>query len=285
MKDAVNAFNNKIRMQAEPVDGLRTVLKIFKDTLDHPQSLQEAEAKKKFFVSEFVPGLVKTLCLQIKLKLTNQEFQQELERLPELVARFAVENLTNEEAMDEIGHFFDYTCKLHKNHCQREGDLKVIAKETKVEIDEEEREYRRTLKVGSLIDCVKLDPDVKVKGWSQAAVVEVLANDMVKVSFEHDSHHSDRVISIYSEEVARHQLKTKEDVEWRNSLQPGDNLDCFDTTGVWYGCTVLEKEVREYQKLRIPMVKLAFRVLHAEGDKEEEGVKFFGWGKEFDEWI
>jgi hypothetical protein len=34
------------------------------------------------------------------------------------------------------------------------------------------------------------------------------------------------------------------------------------------------------------MVKIAFRVDHAEGDKKDEnGHSFFGWDKEYDEWM
>jgi hypothetical protein len=31
-----------------------------------------------------------------------------------------------------------------------------------------------------------------------------------------------------------------DDIEWREGLKPGDEIDCLDSEGVWYKSTALE---------------------------------------------
>ena len=66
--------------------------------------------------------------------------------------------------------------------------------------------------------------------------------------------------------MAQLNTRTEGDLEYREALKLGDRIDCFDSTYVWYACTVLEVENREFQKAQIKMAKVAFRVNHPEGD-------------------
>ena len=86
--------------------------------------------------------------------------------------------------------------------------------------------------------------------------------------------------------MAQFNTKTEGDVEFREALKLNDRIDCFDSTYVWFACTVLEVEDREFQKEMIPMAKVAFRVTHPDGDStDKDGNKYFGWQENFDEWI
>ena len=148
----------------------------------------------------------------------------------------------------------------------------------------EEKSWREALQVGDKIEAIKIDPEQKgARCWSKATVKE--RNELrIKVSFDRDSKMSDREISIYSKEMSREKLEDAD--AWRNSLKAGDNIDCFDSTGYWYASTVLAVEQREYQKEMIDMVQIAFRISHPDGDKkDQDGTNFFGWDKEYDEWV
>ena len=105
----------------------------------------------------------------------------------------------------------------------------------------------------------------------------------VKITFDHDSKMSDRELSLYSKELS---LDAKGSDSWRLEIKPGDKIDCYDSTGFWYAGTVNALEVRDYQKESIQMAHVALRVEHPDGDKkDEDGKPFYGWNKEFDEWM
>ena len=77
------------------------------------------------------------------------------------------------------------------------------------------------------------------------------------------------------------------DDNWRAELKKGDLIDGFDTTKVWYSSTIMASRFEEEDGKQIPMVKVAFRVFHPDGNREDEEtkLKFFGWSEQFDEWM
>ena len=96
---------------------------------------------------------------------------------------------------------------------------------------------------------------------------------------------SDREVSIYSREISKENTHQGVDA-WRSDIKVGSKIDCYDSTGFWYASTVIGLEEREFQKEYIKMGQIAFRVSHPDGDKKDsEGNAFFGWDKEYDEWI
>ena len=62
-------------------------------------------------------------------------------------------------------------------------------------LDEKLLEWRNSLKVGDLIDAVKVDKFRK-KTWSRATVVEVSATSLV-VSFLYDKVLNNRLVSLF----------------------------------------------------------------------------------------
>ena len=56
---------------------------------------------------------------------------------------------------------------------------------------------------------------------------------------------------------------------------------------MWYASTILATEARKQDNNQVlPMVHLALRVYVENGDKSDaENKKYFGWDKEFDEWV
>jgi len=98
------------------------------------------------------------------------------------------------------------------------------------------------------------------------------------VRFDKDTYHNDRIIYVFSPEIAAHLSKSKEQAEFREAMKMGDLIDCFDSTDMWYASEIIGEEEREFQKEIIPMVKVAFRVAHPQGDKTlPDGTKFYGW--------
>lgn len=60
------------------------------------------------------------------------------------------------------------------------------------------------------------------------------------VDFENDSKMVSRKFSRCSPDIARYNTMSIGD-DWRLCLEPGDLIDAFDTTKVWYSSTIVEK--------------------------------------------
>lgn len=114
----------------------------------------------------------------------------------------------------------------------------------------------------------------------------MLTETKIKVAFPKDTHLCSRELSRYSNEIAKAGSKTEGEEEWREALKVEDKVDCYDSTGYWYSSHVIASETREHQLTEIPMVQIAFRIYHPEGDKKDKnGEKFFGWEESYDEWF
>jgi hypothetical protein len=73
------------------------------------------------------------------------------------------------------------------------------------------------------------------------------------------------------------------DFEWRLNLKPGDQIDCSDTSNVWYRATVLQRNDGVQD---IPHVKVGYRTYTEDGDKIDDDDKAFtGWSPKYDEWF
>ncbi len=76
------------------------------------------------------------------------------------------------------------------------------------------------------------------------------------------------------------------DFEWREGLQKGDEIDCFDTANVWYRSTILERRENSLQEGKVIQVYVAFRVYTEKGIKTDaDGRKYMGWHSKYDEWM
>jgi hypothetical protein len=81
----------------------------------------------------------------------------------------------------------------------------------------EERDWRQALTEGSKLDAIKIDPEQKVSNWSRCTVKSRI-EDAISVTFENDSYHCDRGMSIYSYDIAQLGSKTVDDYKWRESI-------------------------------------------------------------------
>jgi len=232
-----------------------------------------------------VSGLAKTLAQLIKVKINSEDFAAQVREVPELMAAILAANVENAELVDGVRCLFDHKSRLYQYHGLSDENAILLASSGD-HLPSEEREWRQGLGVGSKLDALKVDAEQKVSAWSQGIVKARAAGDKVQISFPDDSHLSDRELSIYSAEIAAPGAKSQEELAWRGKLEAGDRVDCFDSTGSWYACTVLALEAREYQGSTIDLAHIAFRVAHPEGDKADaEGDRFYGWDDKFDEWM
>jgi hypothetical protein len=79
-----------------------------------------------------------------------------------------------------------------------------------------------------------------------------------------------------------------ENEEWRFELKEDDLVDAYDSSKFWYASTIQAREMRVEEDRTFPYVKVGFRLLHPQGNKEletDEKQNFFGWSEKFDEWM
>ena len=109
-------------------------------------------------------------------------------KLPELMAKLLLDNCENFELWNSLKCMFDLKAKLYQNHMLSEENAILFLKST-VQIDIGDKKWRDDLKVGSLIDCVKIEPMLETKCWGHAIVVKRFENKnndeppKVRVSF------------------------------------------------------------------------------------------------------
>lgn len=81
---------------------------------------------------------------------------------------------------------------------------------------------------------------------------------------------------------------TKDNWDWRFNLKVGDRLDCYDTVGTCFNCTVVgasedvEKDI-DGKEYKIKFVHIGFRIYDEEfGDADDEMGLYYGY-KNYDE--
>ena len=130
---------------------------------------------------------------------------------------------------------FDLKSKMYQNHALAEVNSILFTSST-VPFKDEEGEWRKSLKEGSLVDAVKIEPMMEVRCWAKAIVTKRIeptnSNEpaKVKVTFEDDKTSYDREISIVSQDLAPRDKNSEEEVKFREELKEGSFIDCFDST-------------------------------------------------------
>lgn len=189
-------------------------------------------------MKEVVPGFVKTLALSIKIAAKDQKFLGLVKQIPEALAHILVNNMGDAELWDGVAKFFDHKNRIFTYHFLTEEN--AILQQNSAELfPADEKAWREGLKAGDELDAIKLDLDGKKQMWSKATVKE-RKNDNVVVSFFKDWVTSERELNIYSMNIAQLNSKSEEEFEWRQNLKAGELFDCWDSTGAWYACTVLQ---------------------------------------------
>lgn len=230
-------------------------------------------------------GFTQTLAQFIKISLTKPEFLKTVKRLPHLLSSILAKNMENSELFDSMRWVFDHKCRLYQHHCLSEENA-ILIDNSQSQMPDEERQWREGLLVGDYIDAVKIDPEQKIKCWMKAQIQEVLSATKIKVAFPKDTHLTSRELSKFSNEIAKMGSKAEGEEDWREAIQLDDKVDCYDSTGYWYASHVVARETREHQRAMIPMVRIAFRIYHPDGDKtDKKGQKFYGWEETYDEWF
>jgi hypothetical protein len=239
MEAMTKAFKGKLKLQQEPVAETQKLITLLEQAVVNQEALFAGnEAASKYFLKEVVPGFARTLALNIKIAAKNQEFLGLVRRVPTILAHLLAQNIADAELWDGVSKFFDHKVRIFTYHFLAEENQ--ILQQSKGDLfTPEERAWREKLEVGSEIDALKLDQDGKRSMWSKATIKEV-RGDNILVSFSQASASNDREISIFSNNVAEINTKSQDEYDWRNGLKVGDLFDCWDSTGSWYACTVLQ---------------------------------------------
>jgi len=76
------------------------------------------------------------------------------------------------------------------------------------------------------------------------------------------------------------------DMEWRNKLKEGDQIDTIDQDLKWYRGTVLQTKKFQAKNKELLDVRVGFRVYVENGMKEDnKHRKYEGWSELYDEWL
>ncbi|KAL4443131.1 hypothetical protein ABPG74_002198 [Tetrahymena malaccensis] len=150
----------------------------------------------------------------------------------------------------------------------------------------ERREWFESLKIGDLVDAVKVEENYRKQCWSYARVTDK-SDTRVKLSFLCDSNRYDRSVEWTSYELRQHKSRCF-DFEWRQSLEPDMVIDVCDTACVWYQSTILDTRRVIIEGFQEPIKELyiGYRVYCEDGDiKDPQGRSFNGWTSKYDEWL
>ncbi|KAL4488468.1 hypothetical protein ABPG72_013036 [Tetrahymena utriculariae] len=150
----------------------------------------------------------------------------------------------------------------------------------------ERRVWFESIKVGDLVDAVKIEENYRKQCWSHARVTEK-SDTRVKLSFLCDSSKYDRSVEWASYELRQYNSRCF-DFEWRQSLKPDMVIDVCDTACVWYQSTILDTRSVIIEGIQEPIKELyiGYRVYCEDGDiKDTQGRSFNGWTSKYDEWL
>ena len=131
------------------------------------------------------------------------------------------------------------TSDLHKLNFQ-------IPEEDIINLTTKHQAWRNDLKVGDMVD-VRLFADItkpNCDGWLQGKIEEV-EEDNLNVIFPKASSIFDRTINRWSYDLAPFEAMTKEDYEWKATLETSTEefvVDCHDKLK-WEEATVVGKKV------------------------------------------
>ncbi|EAR85485.2 ubiquitin carboxy-terminal hydrolase (macronuclear) [Tetrahymena thermophila SB210] len=150
----------------------------------------------------------------------------------------------------------------------------------------ERREWFESIKIGDLVDAVKIEENYRKQCWSHAKVIDK-SDTRVKLSFLCDSSKYDRSVEWTSYELREYKSRCF-DFEWRQQLKPDMVIDVCDTACVWYQSTILDTRSVIIEGISEPIKELyiGYRVYCEDGDiRDSQGRNFNGWTSKYDEWL
>jgi len=223
----------------------------------------------------------------IKINLNKEEFKALLPKVPRLLARLLYDNVDNLELLDGMKAIFDHNSRLYQHHhLSPENSILTQSPAAHEHLTEEERAWRASLKEGSELEAIKIDPELKCKCWARCIVTSVASKAKLRIKFPEESKTCDRDVDLWGPEIAPRGERSQEDDEFRKGLVVGSRVDCYDGTKFWYASSIRAREVRDFQGESLMHAQIAFRVPHPDGDKvDKEGTRYMGWEECYDEWM
>jgi hypothetical protein len=219
----------------------------------------------------------------------NPEEERQIALVLKSVLSFLTQNLGQ---MGECGVLLDALAELLSperplfKECRDGGRLETINKPWEC-YPVTENDFVAGLKVGDLVDAVKLEYGLGVAGWIKSRVVEITSQ------YFHLHALGDKFENVYTikrptAEIEAYDSRTKGD-NWRFSLQMDDVIDCYDSFLCWYNSTVVSVDRKERvgagpdPDVQVEY-KIGFRVFV---DQEQKGGlrKHEGWSNNYDETV
>ena len=178
---------------------------------------------------------------------------------------------------------FQPDCSLHNNYFQ-------MSDEDIQELYTKDQPWRSELKVGDMVDVnIYENEKRKYQAWRQAEITAAdddnLQLAIVKANTAYDTH-----VSRWSTDLAQFESHTKEDYEWRSTVEGTANfyVDVHDNYN-WEQATITQTVLEE--RFGRPFWK-AFVIFRIYKDKQtdmkskkDEHGWYDGWSDKFDEWI
>ena len=164
-----------MRLQREPVEELRKVLETVDAVTKNQAQLFEGKPDAEaYFFKAFLSGLTKALATLTKITLTKEEFRLMLGTVPPLLARLLFNNLENVDAHESLNCIFDHKSRLYQYHyLSSENAILTQGQAAKENLSDEDRSWRESLREGSQLEAIKIDPGLKCKCWATCIVQSV----------------------------------------------------------------------------------------------------------------
>lgn len=247
------------------------------ESLVHRLSLQDpsySDLNSSFLNT--LPQIVSALLNRIKY---IPESLSKTENILTLILQQLPNYYTSYKYLDSIRLLVDIDKPLYQNFMQDSKEGSWNPKR------DPELIWRTTIKIGSMIDAVKVHIQSDRKCWARGIVKDIDQDDNLKIQFEEEGIEYDRVLQRTSNEIGPYRKHSSGDM-WRENLKPGDLVDCFDSSNFWYNSTVLDRRVvintNETQTVE---VYIGFRVYSMCGEKNDEKGQYRGWSNKYDDWI
>lgn len=191
-----------------------------------------------YFSKEFVFNVAKYLVINRSFK--NQELLETSNAMLVECLRFFLQQPLSYKLLEMLRYLLDPVRSYFKINDQDLSNsvLPTMANSAAFRDSSFHKAFIEGLQVGQAVDCLKTDHEYKKSVWAKATVTKV-KRGMVCVQF---SDETEKWVDYKQtlEIMPAGQEVSEQDLEWRQNLQVGQEIDGLDTEHLWYNSLVLQ---------------------------------------------